>query len=80
MMMKLTAIVCMALLACAAPVFGASERKQKISAAVSAEEQESRALDDDMMGDDLVSQRSYLAITPPNSFKTLFNAQSNPGM
>jgi hypothetical protein len=69
MMMQLSAIVCMTLLACTSPVaFGASERKQKFSAS---EEQESRALQEDGIGDDLVFQRSYLAITPPSNFKTL---------
>jgi hypothetical protein len=78
--MKLTAFVCMALLACSAPVFGASERKQKNSAAAaaSAEELESRALQEDGMGDDLVFQRSYLAITPPSNFKTLLDDQATP--
>jgi len=78
MMMKVTAIVCMTLLACTSPVaFGASERKQKFSAS---EEQESRALMDDKVNDDLVFQRSYLAITPPSNFKTLNNTQAIPGL
>jgi hypothetical protein len=80
MMMKLTAIVCVTLLACSSPVFGASERKQKTSAAA---EHESRALqegdDFDFVGGDLVFQRSYLAITPPSNFKTLVNTQANAG-
>jgi len=75
-MMKLTAIVCMTLLACTSPVaFGASERKQKFSAS---EEQESRALDsDNAIGDDCVFQRSYLVITPPSKFKTLTNPSND---